>query len=393
MSSQDLKQIIFELKNQGMLQKDIAAYLNKNGFRTIRGKEFTQALVSAEMKKLYPETEVIIIPEQDEIPQDDNYVYEKNNKVFTDSRYIAKVFEKRHDNVLRDIEALIKNEKDLVLNFEEIFFADSFGRQQPMYLMDSLGFSVLAMGFTGEKALKFKVTYAKRFAEMEKTLNSRALPAPQKEFTRKELLLMNLEAEERVEKKEKQRLLAEKAKEKAEEKIKSDAPYVQYAKQEFNYIGRVPLSEFGLYLKQKTRSMGPNNIFKYCIEWGFLYRNKKKEATVKADYLSEGNKKFFDIEPTKFKKNQNIYKINPETGITEKTTIGQKDETNWKIFILSSGMMKVIELAYKSRLISQQEYMNISSDLPAWINTGLSNTPNFSPSNLYLINNEETGHE
>jgi len=39
-----------------------------------------------------------------------------------------------------------------------------------MYEMDRDGFSLLAMGFTGEKALKWKLDYIKAFNAMEREL-------------------------------------------------------------------------------------------------------------------------------------------------------------------------------------------------------------------------------
>lgn len=88
----------------------------------------------------------------------------------TTSRQVAEVFEKRHDNVLRDIENL---KKDL-LNFEEIYIEsevpDSYGRKQKAYLITRDGFSLLVMGFTGEKALKWKLEYIQAFNAMENEL-------------------------------------------------------------------------------------------------------------------------------------------------------------------------------------------------------------------------------
>ena len=42
-----------------------------------------------------------------------------------------------------------------------------------MYLMNKDGFTLLAMGFTGEKALKFKLDYINQFNAMEKVLLNR----------------------------------------------------------------------------------------------------------------------------------------------------------------------------------------------------------------------------
>lgn len=91
-------------------------------------------------------------------------------KAVTSSRVVAEAFEKEHFHVLRDIEQL---KKDLS-NFGEMFFEDSYqdsyGRNQKCYLMNRDGFALLAMGFTGEKALKFKVDFISAFNSMENEL-------------------------------------------------------------------------------------------------------------------------------------------------------------------------------------------------------------------------------
>src|SRR5690606_16875539 len=93
-----------------------------------------------------------------------------DRQAVTSSTNIAETFEKRHDNVLRDIESLKKD----VLNFEEMFFEsnepDSYGRDRRTYLMNRDGFTLLAMGFTGKQALQFKLKYINAFNEMEQAL-------------------------------------------------------------------------------------------------------------------------------------------------------------------------------------------------------------------------------
>lgn len=95
----------------------------------------------------------------------------RNDQPVTTSQNIAQSFEKRHDHVLRDIDAL----KD-VPNFGEMFFEtdapDTYGRPQRTYLMNRDGFSLLAMGFTGDKALEWKIKYIRAFNSMEAEMNT-----------------------------------------------------------------------------------------------------------------------------------------------------------------------------------------------------------------------------
>lgn len=96
----------------------------------------------------------------------------EDNQMITDSRNVAEVFGKRHDNVVRDIESLKKD----VLNFEEMFFEgtmpDSYGRDQKVYFMNRDGFTLLAMGFTGSDAMQWKLKYIEAFNALEKAWNT-----------------------------------------------------------------------------------------------------------------------------------------------------------------------------------------------------------------------------
>lgn len=94
----------------------------------------------------------------------------KGNEVFATSKQVADDFGKRHDNVLRDIESLKKD----VLNFEEMFIEttlpDKYSRKQRAYNLTKDGFTLLAFGFNGKKAMQFKLDYINAFNEMEAQL-------------------------------------------------------------------------------------------------------------------------------------------------------------------------------------------------------------------------------
>jgi Rha family phage regulatory protein len=93
----------------------------------------------------------------------------------TTSLIIAEYFEKRHDNVLRDIEEII----DQVgrLNFEESSFyvkrleyVNTQNKSQPYYELNEDFWMLLVMGYTGEKAFKIKTTFIKTFQLMKREL-------------------------------------------------------------------------------------------------------------------------------------------------------------------------------------------------------------------------------
>lgn len=63
--------------------------------------------------------------------------------------------------------------------FSALFYLDSYkasnGKNNPMYLMNRDGFTLLVMGYTGEKAMKFKLAYIKQFNAMESTLQGKRI--------------------------------------------------------------------------------------------------------------------------------------------------------------------------------------------------------------------------
>lgn len=99
-----------------------------------------------------------------------------NNEVVTTSKQVADIFEKEHRNVMRDIRNLIqKDVQGLEHMFLEDETTDSYGRTQKQFLMNRDGFTILTMGFTGQKAVEFKIKYIKAFNQMEEELKNNGL--------------------------------------------------------------------------------------------------------------------------------------------------------------------------------------------------------------------------
>lgn len=89
-------------------------------------------------------------------------------KLVTTSLKVAEVFEKDHRHVLESIRNLVA-EKSAAKFFRETSYKNR-GKEYPMYEMNRDGFSLLAMGFTGEKALRWKLEYINAFNVMEAEL-------------------------------------------------------------------------------------------------------------------------------------------------------------------------------------------------------------------------------
>ena len=97
----------------------------------------------------------------------------QNDQVITTSLLVAETFEKEHRNVLKSIRKLMSATNVAVAQmFDETTYVNEQGKEQPMFFMNRDGFTLLAMGFSGEKALKFKVDYINAFNKMEAELKS-----------------------------------------------------------------------------------------------------------------------------------------------------------------------------------------------------------------------------
>jgi len=105
------------------------------------------------------------------------------NRVVTDSISVAEFFEKRHDNVMGKIRAVMAecDPSWRLLNFTETSYQRENpnggpGISTPMIELTRDAFVLIAMGFTGKKALQWKIRYIEAFNEMEAELLRRSVP-------------------------------------------------------------------------------------------------------------------------------------------------------------------------------------------------------------------------
>ena len=110
-------------------------------------------------------------------------------KIVTSSQAVAYYFEKDHGKVLRSIRSLLsfqETSEGMTKNghtpkwFYEYQYTNEQNHQTyPAFLMTRDGFTLLAMGFTGKKALEWKIRYIQAFNEMEKKLKEQENPTAQ----------------------------------------------------------------------------------------------------------------------------------------------------------------------------------------------------------------------
>ena len=93
----------------------------------------------------------------------------EDGKPVTNSILVAEKFEKRHSDVIRAIENVISLSTEIQSkrNFALSDYMDATGKSNPLYILTRDGFSAVALGFTGEKAIKFRWDFIDQFNRME----------------------------------------------------------------------------------------------------------------------------------------------------------------------------------------------------------------------------------
>ena len=105
----------------------------------------------------------------------------KDGQHWVDSRQVAKMVDKEHKNLLRDIAGyLVDLHKNTELNiepsvfFKESFYKDSTGRKLPCFLISRKGCDFIGNKMTGEKGTLFTVAYVNTFHDMDDRLRFHA---------------------------------------------------------------------------------------------------------------------------------------------------------------------------------------------------------------------------
>lgn len=104
-------------------------------------------------------------------------IFVENERAVVSSRDVARVFEKGHRHVLRDIAELECSGEFRESNFGRGSYIDANNQERPQYLITRDGFTLLAMGYTGKKAMQFKEAYIAAFNRMEEELRKKRAEA------------------------------------------------------------------------------------------------------------------------------------------------------------------------------------------------------------------------
>ena len=97
----------------------------------------------------------------------------RDGKMTVSSRKVAEVFGKRHSHVLDSVRATLDSigTSGPQPDFRLGSYLDEQGQERPEYHLTRDGFSLLAMGFTGPEAMKWKLSFLSAFNLMESELH------------------------------------------------------------------------------------------------------------------------------------------------------------------------------------------------------------------------------
>ena len=96
----------------------------------------------------------------------------------TTSRNVAARFRKQHKNVLQSIKRIEAQQTEFSrLNFQPVEYTDNKGEMRPEYRITRDGFALLAMSFTGDEAMTWKIVYINAFNRMAEEI-ARAAHVP-----------------------------------------------------------------------------------------------------------------------------------------------------------------------------------------------------------------------
>lgn len=221
--------------------------------------------------------------------------------MITDSRNVSNVFNKQHQHILRDIEKLKKD----VSNFGQMFFEstmpDSYGREQKVYFMNRDGFTLLAMGFTGSEAMKWKLKYIEAFNALEKAWNT-----PEQVMARA-LKIADKQIEDL---KHSNHLL--------EQKIEADKPKTIFADAVSTSKTSILVGDLAKLICQNGVQIGQKRLFDWLRENGYLIKSGSSKNMPMQRYVEQG---LFEVKESNVQNPDGSVRITRTTKITGKGQI------------------------------------------------------------------------
>ncbi len=200
-----------------------------------------------------------------------------NGEILASSREVAEHFEKRHKNVLQSIKNLTAKNSAMKNMFIESEYISSRGREEKEYLMTRDGFSLLVMGFTGVKALEWKLKYIDAFNKMEQLIKSqyqgKYLPKNYKEALVQ--LVEQIEINEQL-----------------ESTIEKNKPFVKFASTVTKADNMIDVNTMSKMIQEKNHiDIGRNRLYELLRKKKILMKNNEPYQ----DYIDRGWFKLIEV--------------------------------------------------------------------------------------------------
>lgn len=245
----------------------------------------------------------------------------ENNQALTTSLMVAKKFGKEHKHVLEAIRNLLSvtAEKSAFVENQQLtkMFALAEVEQPmpvgggvkkaPMYVMNRDGFTLLAMGFTGEKALRFKLEYINAFNAMEQQI---------REVVASYQISDPIKRAERwiEEEKERQRLQVEN--QQKEQLLIEQEPKVNFANAMITSTTSCLVGELAKIITQNGYTIGQNRLFAWLRDNGYLGRwgGERKNIPLQ-QYVEQG---LFQLKKTTWPDRNNVMHTSTTVKVTGK---------------------------------------------------------------------------
>jgi anti-repressor protein len=175
----------------------------------------------------------------------------------TDSLKVADAFNKQHKNVLQQIRNILGSAENSAHQnwFYESTFLDAQGKTRPMFVMNRDGFSLLAMGLTGAKAMQFKVGFIEQFNQMEHIVQN-VVQRPAIPQTLSEALRLAADQAEQIECQQKQ--------------IEAERPRVLFSQSVETSKDSVLIGELAKIICQNGVETGEKRLFQWLRENNYL---------------------------------------------------------------------------------------------------------------------------
>lgn len=198
----------------------------------------------------------------------------------TNSLLVAEKFEKNHRDVLESIDELVKGvaEKSADLFYETSYVHPQNKQTYRMYIMNRDGFSLLVMGFTGSKALQFKLDFIDAFNKMEQVIKTGGFQVP---ATFREALLLAAEQQEIIEAQKRQ--------------IDTQKPKVLFADSVTGSQQSCLIKGLSVILAQNGVDIGQNRLFEWLRKNGYL-------CNVRGERYNQPTQKALDLGVIEIKK-------------------------------------------------------------------------------------------